>query len=105
MTAKKYLTECGLQDSHWGKRIIKAEEREYFTDEDKRDSMDWFSCACGKLDKRIGRNTSGIPVDDTLYDLSRCFNLYCYEDDIFEAAKCLVLINKREAELLPKIKK
>ena len=51
--AKDLLTQHNLQTSHWGQRIIAAEERGgKFTEEDANDSYDWTTCACGKQDPR-----------------------------------------------------
>ena len=108
MTAKEILIQANLQDSHWGQRIIAAEERGNFTLEDSYDSGDWTTCACGTQDPRIPRGVRGTPLDEVLLDGGLVFSklIDVYEDgsnwefDFVEAAKTLITIEKRAAEII-----
>jgi len=105
-TAKQILTDAGLQDSHWGKRIIKAEERGYFYVIDTREAQKWQTCACGKQDPRIPRRDSkyegrvGAPVDAELLDLGLDFFGAVDSQLFMQSAEVLVEIEKRASEIL-----
>ena len=47
--AKQYLELKRLDTTYWGKRIIAAENRGRFTDEDGYEAGDFVTCACGRL--------------------------------------------------------
>lgn len=99
MTAKQYLIDKGLADSHWGKRIIEAEERGEFDVTDQDDAEDWVSCACGRLDG-VARGPYGEPVDKPLRRRGMTFHECVAMDEFMGAAQTLVAIERRAAELL-----
>jgi hypothetical protein len=98
--AKKLLVEAGLDNSHWGKRIIIAEELGWFTVEDQHNSENWVTCACGKLGDGIVRNRGEEPEDNRLRRLGFRFNSYVEDDYYLAAAKCLIDIEHRAIQVL-----
>ena len=102
-TAQEILTDAGLSDTHWGLRIIEAEARGEFTDDDLRDASSWVTCACGRLDERVPRNDYDAPRDRELKDLGVLFVSPVFRGDFIDAADCLVEIERRAGELLAKI--
>tara|TARA_R110000822_G_C14991735_1_gene459772 strand:+ start:244 stop:561 length:318 start_codon:yes stop_codon:yes gene_type:complete len=99
-TAKEVLVEAGLDQSHWGIRVIAAESNGLFTEYDTHDSGDWFSCACGKLDDHIKRNQHGEPEDQELNEYGMKFYIAVACRDFLEAALSLIKIENRSMELL-----
>lgn len=102
-TAKELLTEAGLQDSHWGRRIIAAEERGKFNSEDRNDSLKWTDCACGHQDPRIPRDCMGVPLDDGLSSLGASFHVRVESNRFDYAAYILIAIEKRAGEVLAEV--
>lgn len=115
-TAADLLAEAGLTKTHWGKRIIKAEQEGTFTSKDRSDSGNWALCACGKADMRIPR-AGGDPASEAFnanshHDMEPCdLRLRTlggnFPDDIYDnkpvaAAKTLIAIETRAAALLRK---
>jgi hypothetical protein len=98
--AKQLLVEAGLDNSHWGKRIIKAEATGRFTVNDQFNAESWVTCACGKLDDGIDRQRCGEPADDRLGRLGFRFNEYVDHDYYLAAAQCLIDIEHRAIEVL-----
>ena len=95
-TAKEVLVEAGLDKSHWGIRVIDAENIGFFTVTDKEDVTDWFSYPCGMLNENIGRAWDDEPLDDELMDCSgKFFRAVKGSPDCIEAALALVKIVKR----------
>jgi hypothetical protein len=100
MTAKQLLTEANLHATHWGKRIITAEEFHGTTPSDLSDSGEWTTCACGKQDPRIPRTKSGAPIDEYLEELGVAFYQNVCAHRFLEAAETLIAIERRAAEIL-----
>jgi hypothetical protein len=98
--ANKLLVEAGLDNSHWGKRIIIAEERGGFTEDEADMAGSWVTCACGKLDDGIPRDTDGSPEDFALFELGGLFYSHVSRDAYLSAAKCLIDIEHRAIEVL-----
>ena len=99
MKAINTLTRHGLQDSHWGKRILRAVKRNTFTSKDTWKAGNWVSCACGKVTADIPRcktygQSEGAPTDFKLKDLGMDFHFYVAENNFDKAARTLVLIEK-----------
>jgi hypothetical protein len=99
MSARELLTSAGLHESHWGRRIIAAEDGG-FTGREKEDAFSWVTCACGKLDPRIPRYGSKVPKDQTLTILGSQFYKAVDRDQPLRAAETLIDIEKRAAEIL-----
>jgi hypothetical protein len=113
--AHKLLFENNLHESHWGLRIINAEDIGKFTWMDTRDASKWVTCACGKIDVHIERRPygnyamGGSPKDSLLLDWGNDFSDYVDEDvawleldeyaEFFIAAEILVKIQARSIEL------
>lgn len=89
---------------NWLKRIERARLNNGFTVADKRKARDWFSCACGELDYRIRRTPKGEPHDNELNYHGLRFSEQVNEDDVEQAWDTLCSIERRERELLGKIK-
>ncbi len=105
-TAKELLTTAGLQDTHWGERIIAAEDagRTVPTQEELRDSAEWMTCACGMQDPRIPRDKEGRPNDTELRELGGQFYGCWFEPTEFvKAAQTLIAIEKRAGEVLAEV--
>jgi hypothetical protein len=102
--AKKLLVEAGLDKTHWGARIIYAEEVEFTTEDDKEDAADWITCACGRQDPRIEKQGDGLnqPKDRELVSLGLRFNESIYDNDMAYAATLLISIEERAAIVLAK---
>lgn len=100
MTAKELLTEAGLHESVWGKRIIDAEASGKFKPSNVKSASEWPTCACGRQDKRIPRSRSGAPHDWPLNQLGKQFYLEVRGNRFIPAAKCLIAIENRAAEIL-----
>lgn len=101
-TAKSLLVEAGLDETLWGKRIIQIEETGIAPFEWQCDANGWQTCACGWQDKRIPRDEDGCPLDGLLKWDGRNFPIYLLTD-IVEAARCLIRIEKRAAEVLKEV--
>lgn len=111
-TALEILTDARLHTSYWGKRIIKAEKRGRFTENDSEMVADWMTCACGKQDPRIPRldfetciaNRSlgclGAPADSELREKGVIFYNHIKEHRFVDAARTLVKIEKRASIVL-----
>ena len=98
--AEKILNENNLQYTYWGDRIIKAEERGYFTLTDAKKAGSWTTCACGKQDPRIPRHDDGDPVDAYLSGYGSRFMSDVINNHFFDAASTLIAIEKRAVVLL-----
>lgn len=124
-TAKEILVFHNLNESHWGKRIIRAENIGEFTTKDRNDSSSWVTCACGKKGNLIewklfdqedplsedliefedfdDTNLAVVPKDSILEEWGRKFwqavshgTLVDKPDGVFiDAAKALVNIEHR----------
>jgi hypothetical protein len=114
--AHKLLFENNLHHSYWGLLIIAAEKLGKFTRDTERLSEQWPSCACGKLDNHVKRNTEGAPEDGALLmlgmEFSQWVNVTGYDGTAYVglhgkfhgAAVSLVAIEKRSIELLEESK-
>ena len=104
----KILTEAGLQDSVWGKRIIQATKGTWddtkarfvrgFTLHDVLEAGSWVTCACGEITAGIPRGdgvNALIPQDEVLVRLGNQFSTDVGNDTRIFAAKTLVAIEKR----------
>jgi hypothetical protein len=98
--AKKLLIEAGLDKSHWGRRIIKAEATGRFTVGDESHAGDWVTCACGKLGDGIDRDDIRKPLDGVLTNLGSHFSGYVGAYSYVSAAQCLIDIEHRAVEVL-----
>ncbi len=105
--AEQRLTEHNLHNSHWGKRIIKAERVGGFTFADKLDAHNWTTCACGKQDPRIPRHTDirvkNMLIDNTLTNLGVRFYADVKEGKYLESANTLIGIEQRSIEILEEL--
>lgn len=99
MTAKQILEDAGLAESHWGKRIIRAEVRGKFTKADRRDAKNWVTCACGQVTADIPRHNDNRPVDNDLWLSGAKFACDVAFDRYIRAAKILIEIEKRAIEV------
>lgn len=104
MTAKQVLKEAGLAKSHWGKRIIDAEERGEFTQQDRIEAENWVTCACGKVTVDIPRHDVGSPIDTKLLWLGLDFDHAVDSHRFTSASKTLVEIEKRAAQVTKSVK-
>ena len=101
-TAKSLLVEAGLDETLWGKRIIHIEETGKMLVEWLDEAWGWQTCACGEQDERIPRNEDGCPFDEQLRRDGVEFPLYL-QSNIVEAARCLIRIEERAAEVLKEV--
>lgn len=101
MTAEELLTEEGLAHTHWGQRIIAAEKTGCFTCNDKDNSADWVTCACGKsnLPHRM-KDIDSAPLDATLRGYGMAFWVKVVNDDFLVAARILIEIENRVIALM-----
>lgn len=101
-TAKSLLVEAGLDETLWGKRIIQIERTGELPFEWRDESESWQTCACGRQDERIPRGWRDAPLDEQLRRDGGWFPYYLLTD-IVEAARCLIRIEKRAAEVLKEV--
>ena len=100
MNAEQILKEHGLHASHWGKRIIAAEQKDVFNSDDVEDSSRWVTCACGKITQSIPRvGMSNAPKDERLLSLGEAFYEGILEQEYILVAKTLINIEKRAIEV------
>jgi hypothetical protein len=101
MTTPRSAILGPLAATHWGARILAAEARGAFTEDDEADAGDWATCACGSLDgPGIERGEMwGEPLDADLRHLGNRFMRTIANGDAPEAARTLVAIEERAAEL------
>jgi len=102
VTAKSLLVAAGLDETLWGKRIIQIERTGIVPIEWGEEARDWQTCACGRQDERIPRYEDGEPLDEQLSASGAWFPLYL-QSNIVEAARCLIRIEKRAAEVLKEV--
>ena len=102
-----FLIAHGLINSHWGQRILAANEAENFTDEDVDDASSWVTCACGQLDKELlidgePRTTphARSPRDRRLRAMGLAFSDAVGFSEVGYAAIVLVAIQRRATQLL-----
>lgn len=98
--ARHMLMKSKLDKTHWGKRIIEAEKRGYFSHDDIRSARNWTTCACGTLEDGIRRNNIGRPIDDSLTHYGGMFTSYVASNDFLLAADALNEIESRAIEVL-----
>lgn len=104
--SKQLLLRAKLEGSYWGRKIRQAEEVGGFTDDDKDESGNWTTCACGKQSEFIPRHPlSAEPYDDRLSRLGDIFSEKVYEDNFAAAAKTLIAIEDRAAIVLFRLSK
>ena len=104
-TAREILTEAGLQNTFWGRRIIAAEKRGRFSLDDIQKSEDWATCACGKTADAIPRGNHGGPLDGVLAGLGRSFHWEMRDNSPVLVAEILVTIEERAAVVLAGMKR
>lgn len=98
-TAYDILKRERLLNSKWGRRIAAAERRGYFTNSMKDKAGNWFSCACGDMDKHIERTSLGAPLDPILLFAGQDFYYYVNHNEFVNAAGTLWAIEERSREL------
>jgi len=101
--ATDILTRTGYNTSYWGKKIIAAEQRGYFTESNKDQSGNWVTCACGKscgsIEFEYKDGYPVRPVDPNLYSLGIDFNNAVEMNCFVKAAEVLLDIERRVIEL------
>ena len=103
MSAEQILKDHGLHDSHWGKRIIAAEQNGGFNEQDIHDAANWVTCACGKVTHDIPRGksfSSNAPKDGKLLDLGGSFHYRISTQSFAASAIALINIEKRAIEVV-----
>lgn len=98
-TAKEYLVEHGLQDTHWGRIIIICEKWKWFNPEYEYEAEVWISSAGGFFSEKIPRDADGIPLDGRLVFFNMCFQQAVDGDQFLRAAMILKAIHDRGKEL------
>lgn len=88
------LSNAHLETSHWGKRILAAANRGWFTNQDSADAGDWTVCACGKASPLVPRVeefdaddgiSPGCPLDDRLASLGSGFSAYVESREMYDS--------------------
>ena len=103
MTATEILEYEGLENTHWGKRIMLAEKYGCFTERDVEKAGVWTTCACGMQDDRIPRSQSGTPEDGNLESYGSNFYYHVKNHRVWEAAEELAKIEQRAFEVLAEL--
>lgn len=90
---------------YWHDAIRIARENGSFTKEDRIKANSWVDCACGKQDPRIQRfspahDDVGAPLDSELREYGFEFGDAVNLDDFNNAARLIILIEKRAAEII-----
>ena len=94
----EHLIKHGLSTTYWGKKIIAAEARGKFTNNNQDRAGEWTTCACGKSTSDIPTTKMGYlnePIDDHLRQLGMDFYSDVEGDRFLSAAKTLVEIETR----------
>jgi hypothetical protein len=91
----------GLSDTVWGKRIglVSRSGGLGFPTLHLKEANDWFTCACGRTSRDIPTNYEEIPIDDVLAELGRLFSVAVAANNVVDAARILVKIERRAAEV------
>jgi len=101
--AHDILHNANLHSTHWGQRIINAEQVGQFGFSDNLDAAEWPTCACGKTCANIEREDwedgSEAPTDAQLFSLGNLFQKHVRDDDFAAAAQTLVDIEVRASEV------
>lgn len=97
--ARSRLKQAGLDDSRWGKRIIKAEQAGKFTASDRTAVSDWVTCACGNTGSPVETAPNGEPRDWHLREFGVALSFAVDEDNPRAAADALIDIEMRAAHL------
>lgn len=71
-----------------------------FTKEHRAKAASWVTCACGKQDSKIPRNSSGVPYDNELDDLGSMFYAHIETNSIRSAEETLARIELRAAQVM-----
>ena len=102
--AKWCLKKYGLEATYWGEIIIEAEERGYFTADEKQMASGWLVCACGRAIENfpfIQRSKcGGVPSDKELLDQGVYFSEAVYRNEFLFAAETLGEIEQRVRVLI-----
>jgi len=88
---------------NWDTRIAEARERGRFTVEDRELSREWFTCACGEQDERIGLDDVGAPVDQNLSDWGQQFHHEVFFNHFKNAGRILRRIESRAGDLIQEL--
>jgi TPR repeat protein len=98
---KKLLIREGLSDLKWARRLIDAELKGHFIDQDYQESAVWYRCACADLGGHIiTAPVTGRPLDSVLFDLGSDFSFAIANNDVDQATESFILIHQRSAEIL-----
>jgi len=101
--AHDILHNADLHATHWGQRIIEAEQVGHFGSADIHDAAQWPTCACGKTTANIKREDwkdgSYAPIDAKLLKLGTRFENHVRDNDFATAAQTLVDIEVRASEV------
>ena len=103
---RKALRKAHLHESYWGKKILAAEKRCWFTDNNKKQASVWTTCACGHIDSRIPRSSplnhcdASSPLDSELKYAGLRFYNQINENNFMGATYCLIEIEARAREIL-----
>lgn len=112
----KLKGSTSLKRTHWGRRILAAEKRGRFTEDDERKANMWPSCACGKQDPRIPRYIGEFGHDEGIYQPDEPrdrelrlagvkFGIAVSRNNFPAAWAALAAIEKRAGEILAQIDK
>lgn len=100
MTAKELITEAGLQNTHWGETIIAREELGCFDQRSRVESRGFTINRFKGHRHSIRVNPDGEPVDVLLALHNNRFARRVGSDRFVDAAKSLIVFEKRAAELV-----
>ena len=85
---------------YWIKAINEAKKTGKFTEDQRSKAASWVTCACGKQDKFIPRNSFGAPIDKRLDMLGLDFYRNVRDACPYTAEETLAFIERRAAEIL-----
>lgn len=102
------LRKARIHNTYWAKKILAAEKSGLFTESDIDEAMHWTTCACGRVDATIERESflnwhrkveGGCPKDWKMRVAGKNFYLAVLKSNIMAAADCLIAIEKRAREI------
>ena len=99
MSAAQILADHGYTTTHWGLRIIKADQLCGCDGGDRMAGEEWPTCACGVQDPRL-MSPAGTPKDQELINLGFDFSDMVNTNEFELAAMYLIQIELRAAELV-----
>lgn len=100
---KSYTKAVGATVFNWTRFLATRRHTTFSWRNAKMAAQNWPTCACGKQDHRIDRDTVGMPYDGQLIGSGTLFYMSISDKDIRSARLHMGAIESRAAELVAQI--